>query len=214
MEQATTAEPSPSFSVMVVCTGNICRSPVVEQVLRERYGRFGVEVSSAGTGALVGEGMPEQAQRMSEHLGGSPAGHRGRQVTKPLIEQADLVIGLARDHRRDLARLLPRSARYTFTLRELARLLESVVEDDRVTLPAGPGGLQDVLRGFVPVVAGHRGFAAQPEEPREDDVVDPFRRSQETYDRAEREMDDALTRIVAAIDALAARFAPPGADRP
>jgi protein-tyrosine phosphatase len=195
------------FTVVTVCTGNICRSPAVEQALRARFGGAGIRVSSAGTGALAGSPMPEQAARMARNLGGDPSAHAGRQLERSIIEQADLVIALARDHRRDIARMVPRAARYTFTLRELARLLESVADDDRVALPLPAGSSSaEMLRAFVPIVAGHRGLAEHPADPDDDDVIDPFRRSQRTYDLSEQQMADALTRISASVDALVARL--------
>ena len=195
------------FRVITVCTGNICRSPALEQVLRSQWGEFGIEFSSAGTGALEGEPMPEQAQQLSRNLGGDPEGHRGRQVSKQIIEEADLVIALAREHRREIARAVPRASRYTFTLRELARVLESVVDDEKARLPEPSStGLADTLRAFVPVVAGHRGYAEQPADPKDDDVVDPFHRSQEVYDRAQEEIGDSTDRIHAAIEQLRMRY--------
>ncbi|GMA87571.1 hypothetical protein GCM10025868_28210 [Angustibacter aerolatus] len=47
--------------VLVVCTGNVCRSPLVERLLRQRLGTDAVDVSSAGTQALVGEPMTDPA---------------------------------------------------------------------------------------------------------------------------------------------------------
>ena len=63
-----------SFSILTVCSGNICRSPLAEQLLRVGLTDLaGVTVSSAGTIALVGEGMPAEAQALSVRYGATDA---------------------------------------------------------------------------------------------------------------------------------------------
>ena len=56
------------FSILTVCTGNICRSPLAEGLLRMVLGGLDVTVQSAGTAALVGEPMTEQNQRIAADL--------------------------------------------------------------------------------------------------------------------------------------------------
>jgi protein-tyrosine phosphatase len=176
------------FRVLFVCTGNICRSAIAEQVFRARYGSEAVAFASAGTGALVGAPMPEQAAEISRKLGGDPSAHAGQQLSKPFVEAADLVIALTREHRSEIVRTLPRANRYTFTLREFARLIESYVGDaEAKSVARGPDvSLADALRSAVPILAAQRGYAAAPTSPDDDDVVDPFRRSQDIYDPVER----------------------------
>jgi protein-tyrosine phosphatase len=190
------------FRVLFVCTGNICRSAIAEQVFRSRYGSDSVAFASAGTGALVGAAMPEQAAEVSRQLGGCPDYHSGQQLSKPFVEAADLVIALTREHRSEIVRTLPRSNRYTFTLRELARVLESYESDsDAVLLEMKPGqSLADTLRAVVKILAGQRGYAAAPLSPQDDDVVDPYRRSQEIYDLSGAQISDAVDRIAFVIE--------------
>lgn len=191
------------FDVLVVCTGNVCRSPVAEQVLRARFGEQYVRFSSAGTFALVGQEMPAQAQELARRLGGTTAGpHYPRLIEQALIERADLVLALTREHRSEIVRMLPRANRYTVTLREAARLLESLVKgpsnaQDNARLRALP--LPDALRELVPRMMAERGFAAPPSAPDADDVVDPYRRPQETYDESGSQILDAVNRIEAAL---------------
>lgn len=197
------------FSVLVVCTGNVCRSPVAEQVLRARFGERFAHFSSAGTYALVGQQMPEQAQRLARDLGAEPGPlHAPRLVDAALIDEADLVLALTREHRAELVRLLPRANRYTVTLREAARLLESLAAapeaaPDIARLRGLP--VPDALRALVPMMMAERGFAAPPAEADGDDVVDPFRQSQQVYDRSGAQIADAIDRIEAALRSLAAR---------
>lgn len=197
------------FEVLVVCTGNVCRSPVAEQVLRARFGERFARFSSAGTFALVGEQMPEQAQQLARQLGGDPAAlHAPRQLDETFVDRADLVLALTREHRAEIVRTLPRANRYTVTLREAARLLESLAADPDAagelhglrTLP-----LPDALRALVPMMMVQRGFAPQPAAASDDDVVDPYRQAQEVYDESGRQIADAIDRIERALRTFAGR---------
>lgn len=204
------AEATPDrFEVLIVCTGNVCRSPVVEQVLRARFGESVARFSSAGTYALVGAQMPEQAQELSRQLGADPAVlHAPRQLEAQLIERADLVLALTREHRAEIVRALPRANRCTVTLREAARLLESLAADPEAQ--AELARLQelsalDALRAAVPLVMAQRGFAGQPATPDDDDVVDPYRRPQQVYDASGRQIADAIDRIERVVRTFAER---------
>ena len=90
-------------SILVICTGNICRSPISEGLLRDalerRFGAAAPSVSSAGTSGLEGSGaMPESVQAASE-LGIDIAGHVARRLTPAMASEADLLLCMARDHR-------------------------------------------------------------------------------------------------------------------
>ena len=197
------------FEVLVVCTGNVCRSPVAEQVLRARFGERFARFSSAGTFALVGAQRPEQAQQLARTLGAEPGPvHAPRMLDADLIDRADLVLALTREHRAEIVRLLPRANRRTVTLREAARLLESLaaapgIETDLARLRAQP--VPDALRALVPMMLAERGLATPPADPADDDVVDPYRQQQEVYDRSGAQIADAIERIEAALRAIAAR---------
>jgi protein-tyrosine phosphatase len=193
------------FSVLFVCTGNICRSAIAEQVFRARYGSDDVIFSSAGTRALVGSGMPGQAAEISRNHGGEPGAHYGRQLDAQTLHGVDIVIALTREHRSEIVRTLPRANRYTFTLRELARVLESFVADPEVDSITPHPTLAETMRACVPLLAAQRGYAPQPSSPDDDDVVDPYRRSQEIYDQSEAEIMDAVERITLSIAAIRVR---------
>jgi protein-tyrosine-phosphatase len=88
--------------ILLVCTGNICRSPLaaalLERALAER-GTTGLDVSSAGTGAWDGAPVSEGAYLVGLERGLDLSGHRARLLTRELVEQADLVLTMARHHR-------------------------------------------------------------------------------------------------------------------
>ena len=190
---------SHTFSVLVVCTGNICRSPVAEQLLRARFGAAGMSVivRSAGTSALEGIDMTDEAAALARQYGGTGAGHIARQLTADLVADADLVLTATREHRHAVVALHPRAARYAYTLIQFARLVDAV---DSSTLDrSGSDGPLVLLNE----VAATRGFAPPPKHPDLDDITDPYRRSQEVYDDAGRAIDAATTTIVAGVTGAA-----------
>ncbi|WP_084479484.1 hypothetical protein [Nesterenkonia sp. AN1] len=201
---------SDCFRILVVCTGNICRSAQAEQFIRakiiESYPGLEsvVVVESAGTGAMCGSGMPEQAAALSTQYGGLPANHVARQLTVDQVRAADLVLAMAAEHRSGVVRLLPRASRNTFTLTEFAALLENA-ELNRPAIPTGFSALTpaDKLRSAVKWVSARRGFLGADAKPA--DVVDPYRRSDETYVESARQIVDALDRTQRAAVNLAKR---------
>ncbi len=88
--------------VTVVCTANICRSPMGQAFLREHLadlGATGIDVVSAGThGSNGGPAMPEAVSAV-ESLGGSLAGHRSRRLDHELVGESDLLLCAASEHR-------------------------------------------------------------------------------------------------------------------
>lgn len=188
-----------TFSVLTVCTGNICRSPLAEQLLTLGLdGEPSVVVASSGTGALVGAAMPYQAQEIARGLGvRAPETHRARALTVAQLRDADLVVALSREHRRVIVEMFPRGARRTFTLRELARLVADIDDSERGAFAAVPtGDTAQRLRAFVEIAATRRGLVLPPESPDDDDVVDPYGRDDSTYRRSANEIVPAVRTLV------------------
>lgn len=163
-----------AFRVLHVCTGNICRSPMAEQMmragLRKRLGdeadRFVIE--SAGTWGHTGSPMETYALSTlsSYDIDGSSFG--ARELVAEHVVAADLVLGATREHRAAAVVLHPRAAARTFTLREFARLTTAV---DPASLPTGDP--VERARALVKAAAANRGLVP-PERPRDDDVDDPY----------------------------------------
>src|SRR5262249_46431684 len=87
--------------IVFVCTGNICRSPMAAAIARDlldRAGRGDVEVASAGIFALEGHGPTSDAEFTAEAHGLSLDGHRAQQLTRELVDKADLVVGMEDEH--------------------------------------------------------------------------------------------------------------------
>lgn len=181
--------------VLVVCTGNICRSPLVERVLgaalAARWGAAAVTVSSAGTSALVDSPMDERSGDLLRLLGGDPEGHLGRRLTRDLVSGADLVLTATRAHRSAVVRLHPRALRTTFTLRDFADLAARVPDED---LPREATAVGQV-RAVVALLASRRGLTP----PLADDladVVDPYRRPDAVYAEMLAQLREALPQVI------------------
>ena len=188
--------------VLVVCTGNICRSPLAERLLRARLadaGVRGIEVGSAGTHAMVGHPMPTDAARELAAVGGDPTGHVSRQLSPDLVRDADLVVTATLAHRSDVVSLHPPALRYAFTLRELARLLDGA--DLGSVAAADPRG--DRVRALAALAVGRRGVAP-PAGPGKDDVVDPYGRRSAVYAEATTQTVPAVEALVRALATISA----------
>jgi protein-tyrosine phosphatase len=119
-----------AFSILYVCTGNICRSPLAERLtllrLTESLGTraAGFEVASVGTSGLAGRPMDVAAENQLRRLGGDGGGFTARALTSPPLQQADLILTATRRHRSRVLEEEPRALRRTFTIREFADLVE------------------------------------------------------------------------------------------
>lgn len=88
-------------NVLFVCTGNICRSPLAASLLERALKEHGLEVTvtSAGTGAWDGAPASEGAYLIGLEHGLDLSAHRARLLSRELVEQADLILTMARHHR-------------------------------------------------------------------------------------------------------------------
>jgi protein-tyrosine phosphatase len=181
------------YAILCVCTGNVCRSPAAELLLAARLGPS-VRVASAGTLGLVGRPIePPMAAHLAA-LGLETAGFTARRLTAAEVRAADLVLGLTRGHRAEAVELAPAAVRRAFTLLEFARLLGQIQPDE---LP--DTSVADRLRTAVALAATRRRMVVGPVDA--DDIVDPYRLTQDVYDQS-------FSGIRIAVDAIADRVVP------
>jgi len=176
----------------MVCTGNLHRSPLAERLLTARLGKSQelFRVTSAGTAARPGAAMDPVAAALLGGLGGDPRGTVASRLTAELVENADLVLGAATEHRDAAVRLSPVWAlRRAFTLREFARLLRA---EDAVGV-AGPADRAVVLVRGAWARRGRDGPAE------DDDVADPYGAPVEVARSCAGRIAESVERIALAV---------------
>jgi protein-tyrosine phosphatase len=88
-------------NILVVCVGNICRSPMAEALLKSALrGQTEVTVKSAGLGALVGHSASDYAVELMDEMGEDITAHRARQIHPDMVKKADLVLVMESGHKR------------------------------------------------------------------------------------------------------------------
>ena len=194
----------PPFTVLHVCMGNICRSPMSERLfalaLRERVGDDVEErylSHGAGIGSWhVGDAMYGQAAREVASRGGDPDGFRARHVDSAMVDSSDLVLCATADQVEYICELRPSAAGRTFVLGEFGRLLPGV---DLTALPPtgdDPVALHERGRALVAAVDAARG--GKPPRP-SDDLDDPWGMPQRAFARVADEIEATVVPLAAAL---------------
>lgn len=105
-----------SQRILMVCIGNICRSPTAALLLAERLRGRGFEVSSAGLAAMVDEPVERNAAALLLAHGINPVAHRARQLDAEMLRAHDRVLAMEKSHLARMTRLAPDVAERMFLL--------------------------------------------------------------------------------------------------
>lgn len=92
--------------ILVLCTGNICRSPTAHYLLQQSLGDD-YEVQSAGLGALVNHAADEMAIKIASSHNLDISKHRAKQVTEALLSWADLILVMETGQKKELLSKFP-----------------------------------------------------------------------------------------------------------
>ncbi len=115
---------------------------------------------------------------------------------EPQLASAGLILGATRDHRRQIVSMYPKASRVAFTIPEFARLFDNLVSDAAaVEWLRGLWGQPIFAAEVVAGVSSRRGLV-RPDNASDDDVVDPYRRSQATYDAVGEVLADAAASVL------------------
>lgn len=166
------------FRVLFVCVGNVCRSPLGERLLTALLPAGEFEVASAGVAAVVGAPMTPEAAVHLVSYGGSADGFAARQLVPAMVKDSDLVLTATKAIRTRVLEDSPAALRRTFTVRELAALVDFAAQD------GDPAAL-------VRSAAEERSRAALDDY----DIPDPYGRGEEANRVAAESMRVAVERI-------------------
>lgn len=164
--------------MLVVCVGNVCRSPFGERFLATRL-PVGFEVASAGVAAVAGAPPEPETLALMEEYAVWADGFTARRLTPAMVLQSDLVLTATKALRAQVLERAPAALRRTFTVRELGALL------DLVAPVAGDP------RATVALVASQRSRVVLDDY----DVPDPIGRPPAVHAQAARLMADALEQV-------------------
>lgn len=87
-------------NILVVCVGNICRSPTAEYMLKQNHSDLHIE--SAGLSAMVGHTADDKAIACMDRLGIDMREHRAKQITADLIKKSDLVLVMSSNQKKHI----------------------------------------------------------------------------------------------------------------
>jgi len=182
------------YTVLAVCTGNICRSPAIELQLASALDAS-VAVASAGTGALVGHPVHAPMARLLTQGGYDVDGFAARQLTPDLVAGADLILTATPAHRSWVVDRVPAAVRRTLALAELARLVSTIDPAVLAQLPAADDAGR--LRALVDLAVRERPRHAGRRH--DDDIADPYRRDDAAYRASYAHVSAAVGTIVGAL---------------
>ncbi len=111
------ASTSPVQKVLVVCTGNTCRSPMAAGWLNQKLAGKGWVAESAGVAAWSGGSASPEAVEVMGEIGVDISKHRTRVLARPLVDEAKFILAMTEGHQREVAHRFPEAAAKTFLVK-------------------------------------------------------------------------------------------------
>lgn len=112
------------YRVLVVCTGNICRTPMAKSLLQAKVREENLEhviaIDSAGLWAYPGDAVAENTLLVCAEHGLDVSTHQAKPIEPALVNQSDLILCMEEKHKHDLGAIFPHLKDRIFTLKEFA----------------------------------------------------------------------------------------------
>ena len=176
----------PAIEIVVMCTGNICRSPMGEALLRERLETGGVDARVSSVGLLLDDrpADPHAIDEMAER-GLDITSHRSRIIDGEMAEEIDLLIGMEQRHVREAVLLHADLFTRAYTLPDLVARAESV----------GPRADRSMDEWLAELGEGRRRTDLFRQD-RRLEVADPIGKSKKAFHRTAEEISALIERFV------------------
>ncbi|WP_018351258.1 hypothetical protein [Longispora albida] len=184
------------FSVLQVCMGNICRSPMAERLFVLALGEHAelVYSHSAGTGGWhQGNPMNPPAARQVLARGGDDSGFGARQLVAGHVEASDLILTATTEQYDYVLSMCPDAAPRTFVLGQFGRLLTGHASE----LPAFSGDADSLYARGIALVKALDGARGGSRPVPGDDLEDPYGLSEATYTRIADEIESTIKPLAA-----------------
>lgn len=129
-------------SVLFVCTGNTCRSPMAEGLLRDMLEKKGslegdFKVKSAGVFASEGDSVSTEALEAMREKGIDISNHRAQRLTPSMLREADIVLAMTKNHRDAILSIDPLASDKTYTLAEYGARYDKSIKNVEIIDPYG-----------------------------------------------------------------------------
>lgn len=189
------------LNILFVCTGNTCRSPMAEGLLRKLSAERGIElgVRSAGVSAITGTSMSRHAAAILREEG-FEGSITSSQLTEEMVNWADLILTLTRSHKQHVLHYYPEAVDKTYTLKEYTGSEESVRADlAELDSLYAQAELKRSL-GQEPNAADMERIIEIRQRIPSFDITDPYGGTREDYEMAAAEIRSALHRLLDKLD--------------
>lgn len=179
-----------TINLLFVCTAGRCRSPIAAAIFEKYLEQAGPQASVGSVGLrYTGEPTPSVGISLLEELGVHLPGNHSTQLTRELADDADLILGMTREHVRDIVDLSPDAWPKTFTMKDFARRVEH----------ASPRRKHQRVDDWLAILGEDRRphdlFSAKSD----DDLIDPFGQRAKVWRQLIAEVDVLAQKIVPAL---------------